>query len=136
MVSYLCSKNGIIHQTSCSHASQQNGVAERKHRYILDVARTMIVHMHVPKYLLSNAALSAYHLINRMPSSVLTGQVSFSCLYSTKNPFLIAPHVFSCMCFLQDLSPGLDKLSPRSTKCVFVGFLELRKNTGATVLTT
>ena len=27
--SLFCSKNGIIHQTSCSHTSQQNGVAKR-----------------------------------------------------------------------------------------------------------
>ena len=37
-VSFFGSKNGIIHQTSCSHMSQQNGVAERKHKHILDVA--------------------------------------------------------------------------------------------------
>ncbi|XP_020258205.1 uncharacterized protein LOC109834580 [Asparagus officinalis] len=36
-VSKFCALNGIIHQTSCSHTSQQNGVAERKHRHILDV---------------------------------------------------------------------------------------------------
>jgi len=41
-VSVFCSKNGIIHQTSCSHTSQQNGVAERKHRHIMDVARTLM----------------------------------------------------------------------------------------------
>jgi len=48
-VSLFCSKNGSIHQTSCSHTSQHNGVVERKrkHKHILDVARTMIIHMHV-----------------------------------------------------------------------------------------
>ena len=38
-VPLFCTKNEIIHQTSCSHTSQQNGVVERKHRHILDVAR-------------------------------------------------------------------------------------------------
>ena len=50
-VSIFCSKNRIIHQTSYSHTSQQNGVAERKHRHILDVARTLVIHTSVPKYL-------------------------------------------------------------------------------------
>ena len=76
-VSLFCSKNGIIHQTSCSHTSQQNGVAERKHIRILDVARTMMIHMHVLKYLWADAVLSACHLINRMPYSVLHGKNSF-----------------------------------------------------------
>jgi hypothetical protein len=38
----FCADRGIIHQTSCPHTSQQNGVAERKHRHLLDVARTLL----------------------------------------------------------------------------------------------
>jgi len=50
-VSFFCSKNEIIHQTFCSHTSQQNSVVECKQRHILNVARTLMIHMHVPKYL-------------------------------------------------------------------------------------
>ena len=71
-VSIFCSKNGIIHQTSCSQTSQQNKIVERKYRHILHVARTIMFHMHVLKYLWSDVVLSACHLINRMPSSVLS----------------------------------------------------------------
>ncbi|KAK4395806.1 Retrovirus-related Pol polyprotein from transposon RE2 [Sesamum angolense] len=39
-VSDFCNSKGILHQTSCPYTSQQNGVAERKHRHLLDVART------------------------------------------------------------------------------------------------
>ena len=49
-VSLFFSQNEIIHQTSCSHTSQQDGI-ERKHIRILDVAKTMLIHMHVLKYL-------------------------------------------------------------------------------------
>ena len=115
-VPLFCSKNGIIHQTSYSHTSQQNGVVKRKHRHILYVARTMMIHIHVPKYLWVDAVLSAYHLINRMPSSILHGKIPFSCLYPGKSIFSVPPRVFCCTCFVQDLSPGLDKLSPRSIK--------------------
>ena len=56
-VSVFCSENEIIHQTSCYHTSQQNGVVERKHKHILDVARTMMIYMHVPKFLCYDAML-------------------------------------------------------------------------------
>ena len=61
-VSIFYSQNGIIHQTSCSHTSQQNGVVERKHRHILDIARIIMIHMCVSKYLWSDAVLSTCHL--------------------------------------------------------------------------
>ena len=66
-VSIFYSKNEIIHQSSyshtshqssCSHTSQQNGVAERKYKHILDIARIMMIHMSILKYLWSDAVLS------------------------------------------------------------------------------
>ena len=41
--------NGLIHQTSCSHTPQQNGVAERKNRILLEMTRALIIESHVPK---------------------------------------------------------------------------------------
>ena len=38
--SYLSHK-GIIHQTLCAHTPQQNGVAKRKNRHLLDVVRCL-----------------------------------------------------------------------------------------------
>ena len=45
---YVCS-NGIVHQTSCTDTPQQNGVAERKNRHLLDIARSLIFSVNAPK---------------------------------------------------------------------------------------
>jgi transposase InsO family protein len=84
--SYLSNK-GTIHQTSCAHTPQQNGVAERKNRHLLDVTRCLFSHMHVPKHFWSDSALTACYLINRMPSSVLDGISSHSLLYPSSSLF-------------------------------------------------
>ena len=77
-------------------------------------------------YLWSDAVLTASYLINRM-SAPLGGEVSLRCLQSEKELFSLPPRVFECIAFVQDLSPGLDKLSPRSIKCVFVGYLRTQR---------
>ncbi|KAL0326609.1 UNVERIFIED_CONTAM: Retrovirus-related Pol polyprotein from transposon RE2 [Sesamum angustifolium] len=126
-VSDFCNSKGILHQTSCPYTSQQNGVAERKHRHLLDVARTIMTHMHVPKSYWGDAVLTACYLINRMPSTVLHGDTPYSCLFPDKPLFGIAPRVFGCVCFVHIHSPNLDKLSPRSVKCIFLGYSRTQK---------
>ncbi|XP_063941521.1 uncharacterized protein LOC135149668 [Daucus carota subsp. sativus] len=38
------SANGILHQTSCAHRPQQNARAERQHRHILEISRSLRFH--------------------------------------------------------------------------------------------
>ena len=71
-----CSSKGILHQTSCAYTSQQNGVAKRKHRHILDVTRSIMVEEQVPKYLWFDVVLTVVYLINRMPSTPIGGSSS------------------------------------------------------------
>ena len=123
----FCVDHGILHQTSCAHTSPQNGVAERKHRHVLDVARTLLFNMHVPHHFWHDVVLTACHLINRMPSVVLNQQVPFSLLYPHLSPFPLTPRVFGCVAFVHILDPGQDKLSPRSRKGVFLGYSQTQK---------
>jgi hypothetical protein len=41
-------KLGISHRVSCPHTYQQNGVAERKHRHIVETGLTLLAHASVP----------------------------------------------------------------------------------------
>ncbi|QHO14032.1 Retrovirus-related Pol polyprotein [Arachis hypogaea] len=124
--SYLSSK-GILHQSSCPHTPQQNGVAERKHRHLIETARTLLLHTHVPLKFWGEAVLTACYLINRMPSSVLQNQVPHSILFPHEHIFSLPLRVFGCTCFIHDLTPGKDKLTARSIQCVFLGYTRFQK---------
>ena len=49
VLSQFLDDQGIIHQSSCAHTPQQNGVAERKLQHLLEVTRTLLFQMRVPK---------------------------------------------------------------------------------------
>ena len=39
---------GIVHQRTCMHTPQQNGIAERKQKHLLEIARVIKFQSHIP----------------------------------------------------------------------------------------
>ena len=122
------SSQGILHQSSCAYTPQQNGVAERKNRHLIETARTLLLHHNVPLRFWADAVLAACYLINRMPSSVLQHKVPHQLLYSNQPLYALPPRVFGCTCFVHNHSPGRDKLSARSLKCIFLGYSQVQRD--------
>ncbi|GJR37554.1 ribonuclease H-like domain-containing protein [Tanacetum coccineum] len=121
----FCIEKGIIHQTSCAYSPQQNGIAERKHRHLLNVARSLLFQGGIPLRFWTECVLTATYLINRLPSSVLNGKSPFEMIYNTK-PNLSKLRVFGCLCFATVLN-NHDKLGSRSEKCVMMGYSSVKK---------
>ena len=80
------SSHGIFHQSSCAYTPQQNGVAERKNRHLVETAYTLLFPHKVPQCFWGDAILAACYLINRMSSSVLHDKISNSILFVTPRP--------------------------------------------------
>ena len=74
-LSYECQKffkkTGIFHQKTCPYTPQQNGVVERKHQHLLQVARSLLFQAKLPIMFWPFSILMATHIINRIPSQIL-----------------------------------------------------------------
>jgi Integrase core domain/GAG-pre-integrase domain len=119
--------HGIRSQTCYSYTPQQNGVTERKNRHILEVTRSLLIGMNVPKYLWSEAMLSAVYLINRMPTDILNGKTPLQIVDPKSVLFHMPLKVFGCVCFVHIKGNKHDKLDSRVVKCVFTGYSSSQK---------
>src|SRR5690606_38013407 len=110
---------GIVHQTSCLYTPQQNGVAERKNKHLMEVARSMMFHSNVPKRFWSDDVQIACYLINRVPTKILKNLSPFEVLNKNK-PHIDHLRVFGCLCYC--LVPGeqRNKLEAKSSKTMIV----------------
>ncbi|GKC64835.1 ribonuclease H-like domain-containing protein, partial [Tanacetum coccineum] len=117
---------GIIHQTSCAYTLQQNEIAERKRRHLLNVARSLLFQGGIPLRMWTKYILTATYLINRLPSSVLNGKSPYEMIYK-KHPSLSHLRVFGCLCFATIVNNN-DKFSSRSEKCVMIGYSNFKKD--------
>ena len=125
MTKYL-SDQGIMHQTSCVGTPQQNGIAERKNRDLLEKTRALMLQTNVPKRFWSQAIQTAAYIINRLPSSVLNSKSPFEVLKGRKID-INHLRIFGCTCFVHVQSKDRDKFDPRASKCVFLGYSSTQK---------
>ncbi|GKE14841.1 ribonuclease H-like domain-containing protein [Tanacetum coccineum] len=68
---------GIIHQTTCAYTPQKNRMVERKHRHLVNVARSLLFQSGLPLSMWTKCVLTSAYLINRLPFCVLNGKSPF-----------------------------------------------------------
>ncbi|PKU81649.1 Retrovirus-related Pol polyprotein from transposon TNT 1-94 [Dendrobium catenatum] len=119
-------QQGILHQISCPHTPEQNGVAERKHRHLLELTRTLLLQASLPHRFWAESLSTANYLINRLPSKPLSYQTPYHRLYG-KDPSYTHLRVFGCLCFPWLKPYTMNKLSPRSQECIFLGYSSSHK---------
>lgn len=112
--------NGIFHQTSCIVAPQQNGKVERKHRHLLDIARSLRFQANLPLCFWGQCVLTGAYLINYTPSSILLGKTAYEII----NKPLSYGHlrVFGCLCFAHSHPNISHEFDVRSSRCIFIGY--------------
>ncbi|MCO5581796.1 hypothetical protein L7F22_035685 [Adiantum nelumboides] len=89
-------KKGIKHQCTMPYPPQQNGVAERKNRSLMEMARCMLKAKSLPHKLWMEAVACAAHVLKRCPTRALKTITPYESWYDRK-PSVSSLRVFGCL---------------------------------------
>jgi len=114
-------QEGIKHELTVEYTPQQNGVAERKNRPLVEMARCMLIQSGLPAGFWAEAILTANHSRNRCPSRTLNGETPFK-IWTGRTPVVNYFQKFGTTAFMLDKTIGKGKFKPKSGKCIFIGY--------------
>ena len=116
---------GILHQYTVPYTAQQNGVAERKNRSLVEMGRCLLLDGDLPNTFWGEAVNTANYILNRTPSTSVE-RTPYELWYGTR-PDLSNMKVFGCKAYVHIPKEKRNKLSPKSKLCKFVGYCENQK---------
>ena len=118
-------ENGIVAQYSMPGEPQQNGVAERRNRTLMDMVRSMMSYSTLPLSLWMEALKTAIHILNRVPSKSVP-KTPYE-LWTGRVPSLNHLRVWGSPAEAKVFNPNLGKLDPKTVSCHFIGYPEKSK---------
>lgn len=117
----FCKENGIKRQLTTAYTPQQNGVAERKNRTIMNMVRAILSEKEVPKSFWADAVQWANHVLNISPTTIDKDMTPKEA-WSGNKPSVEHFRVFGCVGYAHVPEVKRTKLDDRSVKCVMIGY--------------
>ena len=118
----FCTDNGISHNFSAPRTPQQNGIAERKNRTLIEAGRTLLAAAHMPEYFWAEAINTACYTQNRSLIHSTIKKTPYE-LWKGRKPSVSYFHVFGCACYiLNNGKQYLTKFQPKSDEGIFLGY--------------
>ncbi|MFS7952562.1 putative RNA-directed DNA polymerase [Helianthus anomalus] len=117
--------SGIVNQYTMPGTPQQNGVAERRNRTLMNMVRSMLANTNLPLFLWTEALKAAVHILNRVPSKSVS-KTPYE-LWTGRKPSLKYMKVWGCIVEAKLYNPFLRKLDPKTVTCFFIGYPENSK---------
>lgn len=119
--SYL-QDHGIQHQLTIAYTPQQNGVAERMNRTLMDCVRSLLQTAKLEKKFWAEALATAVYVRNRVTSRSLPKNVTPYHLWMDKSPDLSYLRVFGSKCWYVIPKSKVKKLDARSKEGLMMGY--------------
>ena len=116
----FCRESGITRHKTVTYTPQQNGVAERLNRTIMEMVRCLLSYAILEETFWAEAAAYVVYTLNRSPHTSL-GFLTPEEKWSKHPPSLNDLKVFGCVGYAHQ---NKGKLKVRAAKCMFVGFTE------------
>ena len=111
---------GIVAQYTMPGSPEQNGVAERRNRTLMEMKRSMMSRSNLPEYLWGEAIKTATYILNRVPSKSVP-KTPFE-LWTNRKPSLNHFRVWGCPAEVRIYDPSQKKTESRTTRCYFIGY--------------
>lgn len=119
-------QTGIKHETTVVFTPEQNGVAERYNRTIVEKARCMIFDANLDLNFWAEAVNTAVYLINLSPTKVLKN-VTPNEAWSGIKPNVKHLRIFGCKAMAHIPKERRRKWDPKSEEFIFVGYSDETK---------
>jgi hypothetical protein len=117
----FCKKCGIARQKTTPYTPQQNGVAERMNRTLMEKARCMLSGAGIGQEFWAKAVGIACYLVNRSPSSAL-GDKLHKRYGLVRNLLSHILRYLAMMHMLHVPNENRSKLDKKAEKCIFIGY--------------
>ena len=119
-------EHGIGRRLATTHTPEQNGVAERRNRTLVEMARCLLIQSRLPPSFWAEAINTANYIRNRCPSSSLNGKTPFEA-WTGKQPDVSHFRSFGQNVYVLNRDPRKGKFDDRSKKGIFLGYSEVSK---------
>ena len=113
---------GIHHELTVPHSPQQNGVAERMNRTLMESARSMMDHAGLPDKYWAEAVECAAYIRNRLPTTALREKKTPFEMWSGRKPNISHLKVFGCTAYAHIPDSQRNKLDKKAVKLRLVGY--------------
>ena len=117
---------GIRHEQTVPKTPEQNGVAERMNRTLVESVRSMLADANLPHEFWTEALSTAVYLRNRSPTKAVDGMTPFE-TWMKKKPSVSHLRIFGCKAFSHIPKDERGKLDCKAKRCIFVGYGEETK---------